>query len=165
MYDFVYYEAGDVMTRDPVTLGPESVLGDAEKIFSVHDFNGLPVVDEEGRLLGLLTKLDLLAAFRFTPDRIIPPYEEIMARPVRTVMNTSPRSLTPETPLTRVLRLMLETRFKSFPVISEDKLVGMTAREDVLRALGRAAAGLRPERMGDQPAGSTLTTTKVTSSS
>lgn len=51
------------MTKDPVTLYPTDTLEDALSIFNTHRFNGLPVVDEEGRPKGILTKTDLLRAF------------------------------------------------------------------------------------------------------
>jgi acetoin utilization protein AcuB len=51
------------MTKDPVTLYPTDTLEDALSIFNTHRFNGLPVVDEDARPLGILTKADLLRAF------------------------------------------------------------------------------------------------------
>jgi CBS domain-containing protein len=64
-----------------------------------------------------------------------------MKRPVGSVMTSKAITVTPETPLTRVLQLMVETRHKSFPVTTGALLLGMIARRDVVRALRRAAAG------------------------
>jgi CBS domain-containing protein len=53
-------------------------------------------------------------------------------------------TVAPDDPLTHVLQKMVHTRCKSFPVLEDDRLVGIVAREDVLRALRRAAEGRRP---------------------
>jgi CBS domain-containing protein len=144
MYDFLDYRVEDVMTRNPVSIRAETPLSEVEAIFEKHDFNALPVVDAAGGLVGLLTKLDLLRAFRFTDDKMFPPYDEIMRRPASSVMTRDLATVRPRTPLTRVLEKLLDTGNKSFPVVDEGRLVGMVAREDVLEGLRRAVAGERP---------------------
>ncbi len=144
MYEFIYYRVADVMTPNPVVIQPHTPLSEVEDIFEQHDFNGLPVVDAAGTLVGVLTKLDFLKAFLFTPDSVTPRYEEIIRHSADTVMTRDPLTVDPETPLTRVLQDMVTTRHKSFPVVVAQRLVGVVAREDVGRALRRAAAGQRP---------------------
>ncbi len=145
MYEFLDYRVCDAMTGSPVTVSPETSLADTEALLEKHDFNALPVVGPGGELLGVVTKLDLLRAFRFDEKHMFPPYDEIMARPVRTVMATEVSTVTPRTPLTRVLETLVRTRNKSLPVVDDDALVGVIAREDVLQALRRAVAGERPK--------------------
>jgi CBS domain-containing protein len=147
MFDFIHYQVRDVMTPNPVTVRPTSRLREVEAIFSDNDFNGLPVLDEENHLIGMVTKLDLLKAFIFTEVCKVPPYLVIMERSVSSVMNPELDTVDPEMPLTRVLGLMVKTRFKSLPVMDEGVLVGIVAREDVLKALARAAEGLLPDRL------------------
>jgi CBS-domain-containing membrane protein len=143
MYEFLEYTVADVMTRSPVTIEGQRPLEEAAAIFAQHDFNALPVVDAAGRMRGLLTKLDFLRAFVFTPESMVPRYSEILERPVDSVMTRDPETLRPEEPLTRVLQRMVDERRKSFPVEEGGRLVGMLAREDLMRALRRAdeAAG------------------------
>jgi CBS domain-containing protein len=141
MYEFLDYRACDAMTRDVVTVTPEASLADVERVFAERDFNALPVIDGSGALVGLVTKLDVLKAFRFTDEHMFPPYEEILQRSVSGVMSRDIMTVTPRAPLTRVLQKMIDTRNKSFPVVDDGALVGMIAREDVLVALRRAAAG------------------------
>jgi CBS domain-containing protein len=104
-------------------------------------------VCEDGVLLGIVTKLDCLKAFAFTPQSMVPRYEEIMDQPADAVMTQKPLTVTPDMSLTRVLQLMAETRYKSFPVTIGALLIGIVSREDVLRALERAATGKRPRRV------------------
>jgi CBS domain-containing protein len=143
MYEFLDYRACDAMTRDPITIAPEASLAEAEALLDQHGFNALPVVGAARELLGIVTKLDLLRAFRFTDQHMFPPYEEIMARPVREVMVADLSTVTPRTPLTRVLETLVRLRTKSLPVVEDGAVVGMIAREDVLQALRRAVAGER----------------------
>jgi CBS domain-containing protein len=140
MYEFLRVSVADAMTRDPVVIGPETTLREAEALFERHSFNGLPVVDPGGRLLGILTKLDVLRAFRFTPDSIVPHYAQIMEGHVEAVMTRDPLSFSPGAPLTRVLEELVRTRHKSFPVVEGGRVVGIVAREDVLSALRRTVA-------------------------
>lgn len=144
MYEFLRYRVKDVMVASPVTIGPDTTLAELEEIFEAHDFNGVPVVDPDGRLLGMATKFDILKAFAFGTEQMVPPYEEIMRRPVDSIMTRDPRTMDPEAPLTRTLHVMVEMRNKSFPVTDEGIIVGVVAREDILSALRRATDGRGP---------------------
>ena len=67
-----------------------------------------------------------------------------MAQPVSTVMTTEAQTVSPRTPLSRVVRKIVETGNKSFPVVDEGHVIGMIAREDVMNALRRGIAGEKP---------------------
>lgn len=142
-YDFLPYRVADAMTKAPLTVGASTELAEAASIFEQHQFNGLPVVEDE-RLLGFFTKLDLLKAFVFTPESVIPHYDEIMRQPVERFMTRRPTCTDPETPLTRVLQQIIDTGHKSIPVLEGERLVGIIAREDVLHALQQALGGSAP---------------------
>ena len=143
MYEFLDYLVSDVMSK-PTVVGPDATLAEVERTLEQTGFNGLPVV-ADGALVGFVTSLDLLEAFRFTPDAILPPYDEIMRRSVSSVMAKEPAVVQPSMRLTRVLEKMVDTRNKSFPVVdAKGALVGVVAREDVMQALRRARAGERP---------------------
>jgi CBS domain-containing protein len=146
MYEFLSWQVGDVMTRDVVALAPDATIGEAEELFAAHDFDALPVLEGGGALAGIVSKLDMLRAYQFTPESLVPRYEEIRRRPVRSVMTLQPLTVGPGQPLTRVLETLLATRVKSLPVVEAGRVVGIVAREDVLRALRRAAGGEGPRR-------------------
>lgn len=134
------------MTADAICVAPETPIREAERIFEKHDFNGLPVVDAAGALVGVVTKLDLLAAFCCPDDQVLASYERVMDAPVSSAMTRDVRTVCPRTPLARALEKMVDAGVKSFPVVDGDRLVGVVAREDVLRALRRATSGLPPAR-------------------
>lgn len=134
MSDFLLKKVADVMTDEVVTIGPATSLGDVVSTFDAHDFNAIPVVSG-GTFEGLVTKVDVLRAFVFTPSRVMPDYAEIMTTPARTVMQRSPLFVTADLPLTRVLQKLVDTSVKSFPVLDGDQLLGMISREDILTAL------------------------------
>lgn len=140
MYEFLHYQVRDAMTADPITIRSDTRLREAEELFEAHDFNGVPVVDLRQRLLGFLTKFDLLKAFCFDEQVMVPHYDEIMEQTVETVMTHDPVCVSPQLPLSRLLQKMVEMRAKSVPVVDDGRLVGIIAREDVLRALRRATA-------------------------
>ncbi len=138
MYEFLQYQVRDAMTVDPIAVSPHAKLREVEALFETHDFNGVPVIDEQRQLLGILTKFDLLKAFSLGVQAIAPHYDEIMEQLVETVMTRDPVSVSPQLPLSRLLQKLVEMRTKSLPVVEEGRLVGIVAREDVLKALRRA---------------------------
>jgi CBS domain-containing protein len=148
VYRFLEYRVEHVMTADPVTISPNTTLGEAERIFEQHDFDALPVLEDGGRVVGMLSKLDLCKAFAFTPTRMVPPYEEIIGQPAEVVMTRDFVPVAPDLPLTRALQAMIEASTKSLPVVEGGRLLGIVAREDVLRAIRRAAEGHGPVQEG-----------------
>lgn len=144
MYEFLSQRVRDVMTREVVTLAPEATIAEAEERFARHDYDALPVLAPDGSLLGIVSKLDVLRAYHFTPETLVPRYEEIRQRPVRTVMSTQPLTVAPDTPLSRVLETLVATHVKSVPVVQDGRLVGIVSRSDVVDALRRAGAGETP---------------------
>jgi CBS domain-containing protein/uncharacterized protein (DUF2267 family) len=139
MYEFNDYRADDFMTFPVVTIDPHATLTEAQRIFDENDFNCVPVV-EGNRLLGVLTKLDVVAAFGCERREETRSYPDVMLQEVSAVMSRAPVTIVVDTPLTSVVRMMAKTRFKSFPVLIGGEVVGILSREDVVRAIKCAAA-------------------------
>ena len=138
MYRFLECTADQYMTPAVMTVTRHCTMSEAEALFTQHDFNAFPVV-EEGKLLGIVTKFDFLRAFAFTTGQMVPRYEELMKRPLGEVMTDAVVHVEPKAPLTRVLQLMVNLKIRSFPVLNADgQLLGMISRGDVMRALGKA---------------------------
>jgi CBS domain-containing protein len=138
MYRFLESRVADYMTRAVVTVSPDTPVHELERRFAQHDFNGFPVVDG-GALVGVVTKFDVLKAFIFTPQTVVPRYQELSRRRAAEIMSRDVLTFPPEAPLTRVLQTLVDSRVKSFPVVDNGRLIGIIAREDVVRALRDAA--------------------------
>ena len=145
MFQFVQKQVADAMSAPPVSIRDDATLADAEAVLEQHGFNGCPVVDAEGRLVGIVTGLDLLRAFRVTPDALVPQYRRIMAFPVADHMCQAPLTVTLDTPLTRVLQRMLDLGNTGFPVLVDGRLVGVVTRRDVLRELRLSTSSEAPQ--------------------
>ncbi|NMN93961.1 CBS domain-containing protein [Antrihabitans stalactiti] len=116
--------ARDIMTRPVVTTTPETSLRDATASIVESGFAALPVVDENGRVVGILSESDALTAG---------PGEQ--ATTVAAAMTTPVETVTPRSDISTIAVRMLNGRLRSIPVVEAGLLVGIVARRDVLRAL------------------------------
>jgi CBS domain-containing protein len=139
----------EVMTRTPLTVTPQTTVGDLMALFDRHDFNAFPVVDEEGVLCGIVTKLDVLRLLRPDLDVRIPGWATLSSASVADIMRPGVLSVEPEDPVAVAADLMVETRLRSLPVVrrraDKRELVGIVSQGDLLR-------GLRFELVGAQQA-------------
>ena len=139
MYKFLDDTAGQYMTKPVRTVTRSVTAHELGDMIKRDDFNTYPVV-EDGQVVGIVTKFDMLKCFAFTPSQMVPRYSDLMNKKVGDVMTSDFIYVRPDTKLTRVLQLMVEHRIRSLPVIDGDsRLVGIIAREDVLKALAAAA--------------------------
>lgn len=135
MYKFLEQTVAGYMTRAAKTVTRDRTVRDLSEMFERDDFNSYPVV-EDGQVVGIVTKFDLLKNFIFTQSQMIPPYEQLMNRTVGDVMTSEFIYVRTDTKLTRVLQLMVDHRIRSVPAIDDERrLAGIIARRDVLKAL------------------------------
>jgi len=135
LYKFLEQTVAGYMTSTVRTVTREHTVRDISAMFERDDFNSYPV-EEEGQVVGIVTKFDLLKCFIFTPSQMIPPYQQLMQRTVGDLMTSEFIYVRTDTKLTRVLQLMVDHRIRSVPAIDDDhRLAGIIARRDVLRAL------------------------------
>jgi CBS domain-containing protein len=141
--------AADVMSRSVLSVTPNASLVEAIRLMLGNHISGLPVIDEAGQLVGILTEGDLLRRGETGTERHRPRWLEILMGPgrlaseyVRThgrkvddIMTREPVSVALEAPLDEIVELMERHRIKRVPVIDRDKLVGIVSRADLLRAL------------------------------
>jgi len=146
--------ASDVMTRTILSVRPDAVIAEAIRLMLDNRISGLPVIDEGGQLVGILTEGDLLRRGETATERHRPRWLEILMGPgrlaeeyVRThgrriaeVMTRNPVSVTPDTPLKEIVELMERHRIKRVPVLDGDAPVGILSRADLLRGLAGALA-------------------------
>lgn len=140
----------DVMTRDVVTVGPDTSAKYAGEVMAERGFAALPVVDANNRLIGMVAEADVLEDripsdprlhLRREPDRP----EGIPALLVRGVMTTDVRSVSSSDDVATVSRLLVDGHLRSVPVLEHEQLVGIVSRRDVLRTLVRPDDEIRAD--------------------
>jgi predicted transcriptional regulator len=138
MYEFLEEVVGNNMTAEVRSVAPETTVGELYQLFAADDFDAYPVVQDD-KVVGIVSKLDALKPFAFTEDQLVPHYKDGMATTADEIMSANVVAVEPDTHLQRVLELMIKHRVKSLPVVDQwQGLVGIIAREDVMRAIGRS---------------------------
>jgi CBS domain-containing protein len=143
----------DIMTQKVIVLHPDMGIIEAAKILMENHINGAPVLDKEGKLVGILCRDDLISQQKKLPlpsyfvvlDGIIPmisskhiekEMDKIAAANVGHAMTTKPITITPETDIEVVASLMVDKKIHTLPVLDPGgSLVGIVGKEDVLRML------------------------------
>ena len=124
--------ASDIMTRHVYTIPPEASIKDAASLLSQKSVSGVPVVDDKGKMIGMLTEADIISKVNREGLKVY----EVMSRKITAV--------TEETPVDEIALLMSERKIKRVPVIRDDKLVGIVSRADIVRAVAEGHLIIRP---------------------
>jgi CBS domain-containing protein len=139
----------DLMTTDVVTVGPETSAKNAAEVMARRGFAALPVLDDGGRLVGIVAEADVLrdrlprdprlhlrrgTATEHPPALLV---RGVMTAPVRTVAATADAA--------DVARLFVDGALRSVPVTDGDRLVGIVSRRDLLRVLARPDSDIAAE--------------------
>lgn len=141
--------AAEIMTKDVISVGPETPVREIAAMMLERRISGVPVVDAGGRVLGIVSEGDLIRRPELETDRARTGWlglflsEEDRARDfvkshgrvAREVMTKPATCVGPETPLDEVVRLMERLRVKRLPVVKNGKLAGLVTRTDLLRAM------------------------------
>ncbi len=144
--------AKDIMTTDVFFATPEMEIVQAAKVMLDKGINGMPVIDADEKLVGILCQSDLVAQQKKLPiptlftflDGIFqltsgPQMEKevkkIAALCVGDAMTSDPVTVTPDTGIETVAALMVDNRFHTIPVVAGDRVVGIIGKADVLRTL------------------------------
>ena len=143
----------DVMTTDVLTFAPEEPIQEATRRLMERDVDGGPVVDADGRVVGMLTTDDLLVQeTRLHYPTVVSLFGAYLELPsshrkfeddlrravgatVGDVMDRDPVCCAPDDTLERAATLMHEEHVSRLPVTETDRLVGLVARGDILRSI------------------------------
>jgi len=145
-------KAKDIMTKELITVSPETEIVHATKLLLENQINGVPVIDETGKLVGILCQSDLIAQQKKLPvpsfftflDGLIPltsmkqfekEVQKIAAITVSQAMTPNPVVARPDTGIEEVAALMVDSGFHTIPVVDQGALVGIVGKEDILRTL------------------------------
>jgi CBS domain-containing protein len=144
----------DIMDADPVTVSPETTVEEVVRVLKTHELPGVPVVNEGGRCVGIVTEADLVLADE-EGDLHIPHYIELMGGVVfleplrrfeerlRKAVASTARDMMTEDPVTvdagasvrDAARIIADKSHNRLPVVEHGRLVGVVTRVDVLQAL------------------------------
>jgi len=142
----------DIMTTGLITISPEAEILQAAKVLLGNHINGIPVVDEAGKLVGILCQSDLIAQQKRIPipsvftfmdgvfstssaKQIEKQIQKIAAITVAQAMTPDPVFVEPGMSIEVVASLMVDNGFHTIPVLEEEKLVGVVGKEDILKTL------------------------------
>jgi len=125
----------DYMARTLVTFKPDTDVLDAVHVLVEKRIAGAPVVDDAGNLLGMLSELDCLKIALHAG------YHGDWGGPVSDYMGDGVKTVDAEMSIIDLAQEFLDTRFRRFPVVEKNRLIGQISRRDVLRALEYLAKG------------------------
>jgi CBS domain-containing protein len=145
-----------VMTRDVITVAPESPLKDVARLLVESRISGVPVCAADGRILGVVSEADILrredAASQVVPrvlawllDRFDGGAHKTGVRTAADVMTLPAITARPGQSAADVARLMVDNKINRLPVVTNGKLVGIVSRADLVRAFTRGDAEIEQE--------------------
>lgn len=150
--------AGDVMTRDVVTVGPEVPVLQIAQLLLARGISGVPVVDEDGALVGIVSEGDLLRRVELGTEKrrgswrafftgtatLAEEYVRSHGVAARDVMTRDVISVTCDAALGEIADLMEQYHIKRVPVVQDGRLVGIVSRSNLLRAFASQPASPAP---------------------
>ena len=154
--------ARDVMSRNVISIAPDATVLQAARKMLEHHISGLPVV-ENGKLVGIVSEGDFLRRqetkthrrrsrwleFLMGPGRMAEEYTHTHGSRVSEVMTTALQTVTEDTSLEDIVRLMEKHHIKRVPVLRGAKMVGIITRANLMHAMVGLARGAKPVKASD----------------
>ena len=146
--------ARDIMTKEVLTVSPETSIAELYKTLENRQIGGVPVVDKDGRLVGVSTQSDLLERardlemppavnildFHFylqIPSHLLRKVEKMLGTSVGDCMTPDPVTVAPDTPVSQIAALMAKQKVHTIPVVKAGKIVGIIGKMDLVRAMAQ----------------------------
>lgn len=144
--------ARDIMTREVITVTEESTIKELARILTSNNISGVPVINDSGRLVGVVTESDLIfqtkkvhiptvitildsVFYLENPDKMGDEMKKMAGSKVKDILTSSPVSVTEETPLDEIATIMSEKNFHTLPVVNKETLVGVIGKSDIIKTL------------------------------
>jgi CBS domain-containing protein len=118
-----------VMTTDVVSVAPNALIENAIDVMIEHAISGLPVIDDQGKLVGLISEYDALNLL------LEPPSEVGLVAPVVSFMTRDVVTIPLDTPLDTAAHMMQAAGLRRLPVVDGDRVVGIVSRRDLMRVV------------------------------
>ncbi len=143
----------DVMTRSVISVGPDESIMKAARLMLQNRISGLPVIDKEGELMGIVTEGDFLRRgelgtqrrrpkwleFIVGPGRLAEEYVHASGRKVDEIMTTDPVTASEDDTLEKVVEVMERRHVKRLPVVKNGRVIGIVSRANLMHALASFA--------------------------
>ena len=113
-------QAKDIMTRDVITVRPSLPVKELAMLLIKNQVSGVPVADETGKIIGLVSEADIIAK---------------KGKQVQSIMSEQVFSLSEEASVEEIARLMTTRRIKRVPIMNNGKLVGIVSRADIVNSI------------------------------
>ncbi len=145
--------AGDIMTTEIHTVHQDTEIKVLAGMFVEHNVNAMPVLDDDGMLVGMVTQTDLVeqgkplhiptvislfdwVLYLESPKIFSEQVRKVTARKVSEICAKDMVTCAPETPLNMVASLMVDNKVHLVPVVIDGRMVGVVARLDIIRTMG-----------------------------
>lgn len=132
-------QAVDIMSPDVITVPPEASADHAAELLTKHQITQLPVVDHDGRLLGMVSEVDLLKDLMpvFAPRiaRFASASNHRTSTTVGRLMTSPAVCMAPSSDIAYVASTMVHLNLHAVPIVDGPRIVGIISHKDVLRAL------------------------------
>jgi CBS domain-containing protein len=144
---------GEIMNKNVVTVRPEMNVHALAELFASRDISGAPVVDVQGKLLGVVLEESLImqdnkvhlptfmvilnGLFAFGEKRFEDEMKKVAALTVEGIMNKNPVMLSPDTPVEEVATRVIEDGIHYFTVVDNGKLAGIVTKKDIVKAIAQ----------------------------
>lgn len=112
--------AKDIMTRDLITVSPTTTVKNLAMILIKNQISGAPVAAKNGKIIGIVSEADIVAK---------------KGKDVKAIMSKKVISVSEETPVEEIARLMTTHKISRLPVMRGDKVVGLVSRADIVNAI------------------------------
>lgn len=156
-------KAEDVMTRNVISIDPDSTVLQAARLMLQHRISGLPVIDAKGELVGVLSEGDFLRRsetntekrrsrwleFLMGPGRIAAEYSHSHGCKVSEAMSPKPHTVDVSASIEDIVELMERHRIKRVPVLCGGEVVGIVTRSNLMRAMVSVARAAPPAGLDD----------------
>jgi CBS domain-containing protein len=143
----------DVMTRSVISVGPDESIMKAARLMLQNRISGLPVIDKDGELMGIVTEGDFLRRgelgtqrrrpkwleFIVGPGRLAEEYVHSTGRKIDEIMTTDPVTASEDDTLEKVVEVMERRHVKRLPVVKNGRIVGIISRANLMHALASFA--------------------------
>ena len=145
-------KACEIMTREVITVTLETSIQELAQILSANNISGVPVVDKDGNLIGIVTESDLidqnkkvhiptvvsiLDSFFFleNPDKMEQEMRKMAGVTVADIYSASPITVTEETPVDEIATIMAEKNVHTLPVVAGGQLKGVIGKKDIIKTI------------------------------